>query len=95
METYKIYLEKYSNGVIGFNTFGILVQSCLGSIAAMAILMNGNSPMQMVQLFLVTIICMGFNGAVLSQQKPKIAFNILLISLTFCSVISILNLLFL
>lgn len=93
MKTYHNYLEGYKRGLIGFATLSILAQSCLGSIAAMLILMGGTSVGQMVQLFFVTIFCMGFNGAVLSQQKPKFVFATLIISVTLSIVFSIANLL--
>lgn len=80
MSTYHKYQENYERGLIGFATLSILGQSCLGSFAAMFILMGGTSPLQMVQLFFVTIFCMIYNGAVLSQQKAVISFGILTLS---------------
>ncbi|MXN91426.1 hypothetical protein GR160_09310 [Flavobacterium sp. Sd200] len=80
MSTYQKYQESYKRGLIGFATLSILGQSCLGSFAAMFILMGGTSPLQMVQLFFVTIFCMIYNGAVLSQQKANVSFTILTIS---------------
>jgi len=80
MNTYLKYQENYKHGIIGFATISILGQSCLGSIAAMFVLMGGTTPLQMVQLFFVTIFCMIYNGAVLSQQKASVSFAILTIS---------------
>ena len=57
----------------------------------MTVLQNGNTPRQMVQLFFVVILCMGFNGAVLAQQKPKIVFNLLLASVFINAFILLLN----
>jgi hypothetical protein len=92
MKTYNNYLESYKRGLIGFATLSILAQSCLGSIAAMLILMGGTSAGQMIQLFFVTIFCMGFNGAVLAQQKPKFVFATLIISISLSIIFSIINL---
>lgn len=94
MELYKNLLEEYKSGIIGYATIGIIGQSCIGSIAAMFILMNGDLPrgLQMVELFLVTILCMGFNGAVLAQQKGKIQFNILVLSVCVSILAIIINL---
>jgi hypothetical protein len=92
MGTYKTYSDNYERGILGYATLSILGQSCLGSVAAMLVLMNGNSIPQMMQLFLVVISCMGFNGAVLSQQKPKLIFNFLVISAILCAVIAVGNL---
>ena len=91
MSYYQKYLDGYTRGFVGFNTLGILFQSCWGSVAAMTVLQNGNSPRQMVQLFFVVILCMGFNGAVLAQQKPKIVFNLLLASVFINAFILLLN----
>ena len=77
MNLYQKYLDGYSHGLLGFTTLSVLGQSCLGGIAAMFILMGGTSALQMVQLFFVTIFSMGYNGAVLSQQKPVLSFGIL------------------
>ena len=55
--------------------------------AAMYILIDGNTAIHMAQLFVVTILCMFYNGAILSQQKPKISFNLLLISVFMSSIV--------
>ncbi|RAV30032.1 hypothetical protein [Sinomicrobium soli] len=69
-------------------TAGILVSSCLGGITAMIVLMKGFGPVQMVQVFLITCVCMGYNTAVLAGLKPKPVYHILLASvLTNLSVI--------
>ena len=94
MSTYQKYLDNYARGYIGFNTIAILFQSCWGSAVAMYVLKNGNSPAQMVQLFFVVILCMIFNGSVLSQQKPKIVFNLLLASVLINTIILIANIFF-
>ncbi len=82
MELYKNLVKEYTSGLFGYATIGIIGQSCIGSAAVMLIFMNNDISrgIQMIELFLVTIFCMGFNGAVLSQQKGKIQFNILVIS---------------
>ena len=94
MSTYQKYVDSYARGYIGFNTIAVLFQSCFGSAAAMVVLQNGVSPSQMLQLFFVVILCMGFNAGVLSQQKPKVVFNLLLASVFINAVILITNTLF-
>lgn len=91
MSTYNSIFEKFERGFIGFCTLGVLVQSCLGSIAAMSVLQNGTNFINMVQLFLVVVSCMAFNGAVLAQQKPKVVFNILIWSVFLSIIISVIN----
>lgn len=94
MNTYQKYLDGYARGYIGFNTIAILFQSCWGSAAAAVILQNGNSPRQMLQLFFVVTLCMVFNGSVLSQQKPKLVFNLLLASVLVNTILLIANIFF-
>lgn len=92
MELYKNLLKEYNSGIIGYATIGIIGQSCIGSAAVMLIFMNSDISrgLQMIELFLVTILCMGFNGAVLAQQKGKIQFNILVLSV-FTSILFIIT----
>jgi len=80
MSTYQKYYDRFENGLFGNCTLGILASSCLGGIAAMAVLMHGNGIGQMIELFLVVCVSMMFNGAVISQQKPKTIFNLLIVS---------------
>ncbi|KOS04836.1 hypothetical protein AM493_01335 [Flavobacterium akiainvivens] len=94
MSTYQKYLAGYARGYIGFNTIAVLFQSCWGSIAAMVILQNGTSLPQFIQLFFTVILCMAFNAAVLSQQKLKIVFNLLIASVGINGLFLILNTLF-
>jgi len=91
MNTYNDYYTRFERGFFGNCTLGILGSSCLGGIAAMSVLQNGTSFFQMFQLFIVVVSCMLFNGAVLSQQKPKVVFNLLLWSITACTVLALVN----
>lgn len=81
MKLYKNLLADFEEMSMGYSTIGIIASSCLGSIAAMLILMNGNGVFDMVQLFVVVSVCMGFNAVILAQFKPKIIFNTLMLSL--------------
>jgi hypothetical protein len=90
----KVYQKCYGNferGFIGFTTLGVLGQSCLGSAAAMLVLMRGTSFAQMFQLFIIVSACMMFNGAVLAQQKPKMVFNLLIASVLLSLAVIIFN----
>lgn len=69
---------------MGYATIAIIGQSCLGSAAAMVLLMGTlDTAIQMTVLFFVTILCMAFNGAVLAQLKPLTTFNLLIMSVIF------------
>lgn len=88
----RLFLE-YKRGEMGYATIAIIGQSCLGSAAAMVLLMGAlDTAVKMTLLFFVTIICMAFNGAVLAQLKPLTTFNILIFSVLFSTGIIILHL---
>lgn len=91
MSTYAKVFGQFEESFLGITTIGVLAQSCLGGIAAMAVLMNGTSLGQMIQLFLVVACSMTFNGAVLSNQKPKTIFNILIFAVTINTILAIIN----
>jgi hypothetical protein len=88
MKLYKDLLEEFKNGQMGYAAFAIIGQSCIGSVAAMMILMSDLSQVTLLLLlFLVTVLCMAFNGAVLAQLKPKITFNLLVLSVMFSGIV--------
>ncbi len=92
MRLYKNLLADFEEMTMGYSAIGIIASSCLGSIAAMFILMNGHSLVNMIQLFVVVIACMGFNTTILAQLKSKIIFNSLLLSLLISLIFIVINL---
>ena len=84
MNTYENVYHQFEKGFLGSCALGILVQSCVGGIAAMLILELGNGFLQMIQLFLVVAACITFNGSILSMQKPRTVFNIFGVSMVLC-----------
>jgi len=93
MKLYNSLLDEFKKQKMGYASIAIIGQSCIGSVAAMLILMSDASKgMLLIQLFFVTILCMGFNGAVIAQQKTNIIFNLLLISVAFSIFIITINL---
>jgi len=91
MSTYEKYYERFESGLFASVSMGILVSSCVGGIAAMAVLMNGTNLFQMVQLFVVVMGAIGFNGTILSQQPARTIYNFLIASLTINILIAIVN----
>ncbi len=63
-----------------YAALGIIASSCIGSIAAMLILMRGSGFLQMIEMFLVVAVAMWFNATVLAQLKPKKVLNSLIVS---------------
>ncbi|WP_430965504.1 hypothetical protein [Spongiimicrobium sp. 2-473A-2-J] len=91
MALYTSSLKAFRKDKWGYATISIIGQSCLGSIAAMFVLINGNGLIQMLQLFLVTVACMLFNAAVLSQRKSELVFKLLLASILTSTLLILLN----
>lgn len=92
-QTYDRLLSEYKSKEYGYATLAILGQSCLGGIAAMLILsVDSSFGLKIAQLFLVTLLTMGYNAAVLAQLKSKTAFAILLSSVVFSSIVIIAHL---
>mgnify|MGYP006896890176 CR=1 FL=1 len=80
MKLYNILYKDFEDLYVGYSAIAVILSSCLGSAAALVILMNGHDLTQMIQLFLVVVVCMTYNASVLAQLKPKIVFNSLIIS---------------
>ncbi len=81
---YKQTFNEFKKKQLGYSTIGIIGQSCLGSAAAMVLLMGEmDMVLKMILLFFVIIFCMAFNGAVLAQLKPLTTFNLLILSIAF------------
>ena len=93
MRLYKNLLADFEEMPMGYSTIGIIASSCLGSIAAMLILMHGHSFLDMAQLFVVVSVCMGFNAVILAQFKARIIFNSLLLSLAVSIIFILINIL--
>ena len=91
MKLYNNLLADFQEMSLGYSAIGIIASSCLGAIAAMLILMNGHSFLEMFQLFIVTAVCMGFNTVILAQFKPKVILNALLISLSISFIFILIN----
>ncbi len=70
----------------------IILQSCLGSIAAMYILYQGINWVSGLELTVCTVLCMGYNAAILAQADRKLGFWLLMISLIVNSLLIMINL---
>ncbi len=93
MSLYKNLVAEFEKSQLGYATVAIIAQSCIGAVAAMMLLMNDmGAGIKISLLFLVTILCMGFNGAVLVHMKARPTFNILVASLLFSILVIIANL---
>lgn len=93
MRLYQKQLSEFTRDFYAGASTGIIVSSCLGSIAAMLVLMNGHGVKEMIQLGLIVVVCMWFNASVLAQLKPKFVFNSLIISILVSTTFILLNIL--
>lgn len=91
MRLYKLLYEDFEKLFVGYSALAIILSSCLGSAAAMVVLMNGHDMVQMAQLFAVVAVSMTYNASVLAQMKPKFVFNSLLLSLIVSTIILLVN----
>lgn len=92
MKLYQNLFNDFKQMYLGYAAIAIIASSCLGSIAAMFILMKGHSFINMFELFLVVSVCLGYNATVLAQLKPKVVFNSLIISIVISFLLIIINL---
>lgn len=93
LKFYQSLLAEFKKQQTGYSTIAIIGQSCLGSVAVMLLLMRGvDQVINLFILFLVTLLCMAFNGAVLAQLKTKTTFNLLILSVVFSCAVIVANL---
>ncbi|MDO6603077.1 hypothetical protein [Arenibacter palladensis] len=93
MRLYNQLLNEFKREQTGYSTIAIIGQSCIGSVAAMVVLMNHMpEAIKLSLLFLVTILCMAYNAAVLARLSTKTTFNLLVLSVIF-SILTIIGIL--
>ncbi|MDY8134942.1 hypothetical protein [Aquimarina sp. 2201CG5-10] len=71
----------FSKNYIGYSALAIIASTCLGSVAIMATLLNGNGASQMFLVFLSVVVCSAHNAAILTVQKPKLVLDLLIASI--------------
>lgn len=89
---YSKLLKDFKQMYMAYIPLMIILSSCLGSVAAMYILMQERSMLQIIELSVCVIICMAFNASILAQMKPKFILNLLIVSLFINSLLTIINL---
>ncbi|WP_025743259.1 hypothetical protein [Aquimarina pacifica] len=94
MTLYTKMTADFSENYIGNSALAIILSTCLGSVAIMTTLSHGNSFLQMFMVFITVVLCSAHNAAILTVQKPKLVFDLLMISLIANSLIIVGNSLF-
>ncbi|MDT0643395.1 hypothetical protein RM553_11185 [Zunongwangia sp. F363] len=91
MKLYQDFVANFQESYYGYVSAGIIISSCMGAVAAMMILMNGHTLTNMIQLFFVVAVSMGFNAAVLAQLKSKHVVNSFIASCLLSAVLIAVN----
>ena len=80
MTLYSKLHKDFAENFIGNTALAIIASTCIGSIAVLFILMNGHGFAQMAMVFVTVVVCSIHNAAILTVQKPKLIFNLLIVS---------------
>lgn len=80
MNLYSKYLNDFKEHYILYIPLSIILQSCIGSIAAMYILMNSNPTFHFFELTLCVVVSMAYNAAIFAQLNRKWVFNFLILT---------------
>lgn len=91
MTLYTKGFEDFKEHLTLYVPLSIIFQSCLGSIASMFILMNSHPTFHFLDLTLVVSFAMAYNGALYAQLKPKVLFNLLIVTILVHSTFLIIN----
>ncbi|WP_298510895.1 hypothetical protein [uncultured Kordia sp.] len=92
MTLYAKYYNEFHDKYTMYIPLTIILQSCIGGIAAMYILMNGLDTISgLAQLFLCVIVTSFYNAAILAQLRDKWVFNMLIISLVLNTLFILVN----
>ncbi|MBQ0769953.1 MAG: hypothetical protein KBT58_11720 [Bizionia sp.] len=93
MKLYNNLLADFKNLYMAYLPLSIILQSCIGSIAAMLILKSSTPEyFPFIQLTICVMITMLYNAAILAQMHLKLIFNTLLLSLLINVLLIIVNL---
>jgi len=81
MTLYAKLNQDFSKNYIANSTLGIILSTCIGSIAVMTSLMNGNGILEMILVFVSVSTCSIHNASILTLQKAELVFNLLMASI--------------
>lgn len=78
--TYTQLTQEFNKNALGYSALGIILSTCIGSVAIYTTLMHGNGFVPMFFVLLSVLTCNAHNAAILTVQKPKTIFNLLVLS---------------
>ncbi|MFH6943482.1 hypothetical protein ACHRV1_25970 [Flavobacterium aquidurense] len=91
MKIYNETFENFSNNYTVSATMAVIGQSCLGAVAAICVLSNGTSVVQMVQLTIIVFANMFANTSIIAQMSHKTVFNTIISTVLFSLLFIIIN----
>lgn len=80
METLAHFKNDFVKNVTGYSSLGIILSTCLGSIAVLSVLSQFNGLLPMAFVLLSVSICSIHNAAILTVQKPIVIYRLLMAS---------------
>ena len=80
MTTFSKLQNDFTHNIIGYSAIGIILSTCLGSVAIMTTLMHGHTLLQMVFVMLTVVFCSMHNASILTVQNPELIFKLLVAS---------------
>ena len=80
MTTFSKLQNDFTHNIIGYSAIGIILSTCLGSVAVMTTLMHGHHLTQMFFVMLSVVFCSLHNASILTVQKPELIFKLLVTS---------------
>lgn len=92
MNLYDKGLTDFKEHLTLYVPLSIIFQSCLGSVAAMFIIINSAHNFRFIDLILVVSFAMAYNGSLYAQLKPKIIYNLLIATILVHTTFLIINL---
>lgn len=91
MKYYNQSLREFKQNFMLYIPLSIILQSCLGSIATMIILMNVSGSTQIFELAISVCITMLYNVSILGRFKTNIILNLLIISIAVNAFLYLIN----
>lgn len=92
MKSFYVKLSKeWQDNFLLYASASIIVSTCLGAIAVFSIFQQGNTILQMFQLFPVIIVCNIVLATILTVQKPEAVLKALITSLSVTTLIMLIN----
>ena len=70
----------FIQNITGYSSLGIILSTCLGSIAVLLVLSMSNGLLPMALVLLSVAVCSIHNAAILTVQKPIVIFRLLVAS---------------